>query len=246
MADFPSVSMPPVLSSQDMLAVDRAMIEDYGIELIQMMENAGRSLAHLLRARFFEGDPRGRRVTIFAGSGGNGGGALVAARRLSSWGAHVTVRLSVPEAQLQPEPAHQLAILRRMDVPISAEAADLSLDGDTDALIDGLIGYRLAGPPRGAAAQLISRANAHPADVLALDVPSGLDASDGTVHQPAIEATATLTLALPKHGLLVESARENVGDLYLADIGVPPELYSGLSLQSPGALFAESDIVRLF
>jgi len=73
----------PYVTTAQMVEVDRAMIEDFGIELIQMMENAGRSLAHLARARFLSGDPRGKRVVALAGTGGNGGGALVCARRAS-------------------------------------------------------------------------------------------------------------------------------------------------------------------
>jgi len=74
------------LTTDQMIEVDRAMIEDFKIELIQMMENAGRNLASLARERFLDGDPIGKRVVVLAGTGGNGGGALVAARRLHNWG----------------------------------------------------------------------------------------------------------------------------------------------------------------
>jgi len=76
----------PYVTTPQMVEVDRAMIEDFKIELIQMMENAGRNLAHLTRIRFLDGYPQGRRVIVLAGGGGNGGGALVAARRLHNWG----------------------------------------------------------------------------------------------------------------------------------------------------------------
>ena len=72
----------PYVDTAKMVEVDRAMIEDDRIELIQMMENAGRNLAHLARVRFLDGDPRGKRILVMAGRGGNGGGAPVAARRL--------------------------------------------------------------------------------------------------------------------------------------------------------------------
>jgi NAD(P)H-hydrate epimerase len=74
--------LPPMLDSAQMREVDRVMVEDYHIELLQMMEHAGRHLAHLARERFLQGNPVGRRVVVLAGPGGNGGGALVAARRL--------------------------------------------------------------------------------------------------------------------------------------------------------------------
>jgi len=108
---------------------------------------------------------------------------------------------------------------------------------------DLIIGYSLAGAPRGPAAQLINGANAHSAPILSLDTPSGLDTSTGLVYEPAVRATATLTLALPKVGLRAPEAAEHVGELYLADIGVPPELYAGLGLQV-GPVFAQSEIIR--
>lgn len=248
MTELPFISTPPSLSTEDMVAVDRAMIEDYGIELIQMMENAGSCLARVASTRFLGGEPRGRRIVVLAGSGGNGGGAMVAARRLAGWGADVEVWLSTAEKRLQPVTAHQLAILQHLEIAITEgeEAGAGEALSEADLVIDGLIGYSLAGTPRGAAAELIEAANATDAPVLSLDVPSGLSASSGEVHEPTIRASATLTLALPKHGLLSDRAREIVGELYLADIGVPPTLYVKLGLEDPGPLFANGDIVRLF
>ncbi len=81
--------------------------------------------------------------------------------------------------------------------------------------------------------------------MLALDVPSGIDATTGAVHAPAIRATATMTLALPKAGLRAPAAAEHVGELYLADIGVPPGLYTQLFAVPVGPLFALDEIVRL-
>src|SRR6516164_2906497 len=121
MSNFPSISGVPDLTTTQMVEVDRAMIEDYRIELIQMMESAGRNLAHLARMRFLDGDPRGSSVVVLAGGGGNGGGALVAARRLSNWGASVTVMLGQAPCKMAAAPSHQLDILRRMSVRVVAD-----------------------------------------------------------------------------------------------------------------------------
>jgi NAD(P)H-hydrate epimerase len=244
-ANIPYYTGPlPALTTSQMIEVDRAMIEDYQIGLLQMMENAGRSLAHLARQRFLGGNPRGQTVTILAGTGGNGGGALVCAQRLHNYGADVRIFTTKPDEAFAPVPGQQLAILRRMGVPVAlaqnVEAATAVL------IIDGLIGYSLQGAPRGAAADLIGWANQQNAPVLALDVPSGLDTSSGTIYDPAIRATATMTLALPKVGLLAETAVSHVGELYLADISVPPALYANPSLQlEVGPIFAASDILRI-
>jgi NAD(P)H-hydrate epimerase len=230
-----------------MREVDRAMVEEYHIELIQMMENAGRNLAHLARTRFLDGDPRGRTVVVLAGRGGNGGGGLAAARRLHNWGASVQVFTTYPDTKFQGVPAKQLEILRRMGVPVTI-GSGMVLAGMTnvDLIIDAVIGYSLGGNPRGEAAAFITWANSQDAPVLSLDTPSGLDLTNGKIYEPAIRAAATMTLALPKEGLRYETGHGVAGELYLADIGVPPDLYSEPALGiDVGAIFANDDIVRL-
>lgn len=235
----------PYLTTEQMIEVDQAMIEDYGIELIQMMENAGRSLAHLARARFLAGNPRGKRIVVLAGTGGNGGGALVCARRLHNYGAQVQVFISKAAADFTAVPAHQLDSLRRMEVFV-AESDAIDQAAAADLIIDGLIGYNLKGAPQGAAADLIRWANEQATPILALDAPSGVDTTTGTVFDPAIKATATMTLALPKAGLRAPGVDKQVGELYLADISVPPALYAAPALDlQVGPIFAESDIIRL-
>jgi NAD(P)H-hydrate epimerase len=235
----------PYLDTEQMAEVDRAMVEDFGIDLVQMMENAGRNLAHLARVRFLGGDPRDKRVTILAGTGGNGGGALVCARRIHNYGAKVRVFVTRSDDRFSPVPAHQLRILRCMRVPIDV-GTPVHISAGEDLIVDGLMGYGLKGAPRGTAADMIRWANAQSVPILALDTPSGVDTTNGKVFEPAIRAMATMTLALPKEGLRVPRAARRVGELYLADISVPPALYAGPGLGiKVGPLFAESDIIRL-
>ena len=245
-ADFPHPTQSvPDLTTAQMVEVDRAMVEDYGIALTQMMENAGRNLAHLARVQLLDGNPQKRNIVVMAGAGGNGGGALVCARRLHNWGARVSVLLSKAEEQFDGVPAQQLAILRKMQVAIQA-AAEASFPDTPDLIIDGLIGYSLHGDPRGAAADLIRWANQQSAPVLSLDVPSGFDGATGRARTPSVAATATLTLALPKQGMRDAANAAVVGQLYLADISVPPALYSRPPLLLEiGKIFAQSDILRL-
>lgn len=232
----------PTLTTAQMIEVDRVMLEDYHIELLQMMENAGRNLAYFARARFLDGDPRGKSVVVLAGTGGNGGGALVCARRLQNWGALVTVLLAKPAADYTGVPAQQLDALQRMGIRIS-RLDSLPKPFPIDLIIDGLIGYSLNGAPRGETALLIHWANGQGAPTLSLDNPSGLDATSGYAYEPTIRATATLTLALPKAGLFQLQAAEYVGELHLADISVPPELYlKAFNLFVP-PLFAENEII---
>lgn len=243
---FPRLANLPIVDTPQMIEVDRAMIEDYRIELIQMMENAGRNLAHLTRARFLDGDPRGKSVVVLAGSGGNGGGALVAARRLACWGADVVVVLAQSADRMTPVPRHQLDIIQRMGVTILDATSLADCPSDAAAVLDGLIGYSLSGNPTGDPARLIDWANQQGASTIALDVPSGYDAATGVIRDPAIRAAATLTLALPKPGLQSSDAQEVIGELYAADISVPPGLYARPPLDlSVEPIFATSDIVRV-
>lgn len=232
----------PTVTVEQMREVDRVMVEDLGIELLQMMENAGRALASRARA-MLGGDADSRRVTVLAGPGGNGGGGMVAARRLGLWGADVTVVLAQPDEAMFGVPAHQLSILRRLAVQVLVAEADLPLP-PADLLVDALVGYGLKGSPRAPMSTLIGAANAGDAPILALDIPSGLDGDMGTRYDPCIVAASTLTLALPKAGLLEPHAAAVVGELYLADISVPPSVYEHLGVPV-GLIFGRDDIVAV-
>ena len=246
---FPEISARdiPALNTDQMIEVDRMMATDYHIEAMQMMENAGSNLAHLARMRFCAGDPREKKILALSGRGGNGGDALVAARRLSNWGADVTVALGQDPGKMTDLAGHQLSSLQRMGMAGSTEIADINALKDQyfDLIIDGLIGFSLKGAPYGMIGELIAYANDTDAPILSVDAPSGVDTTSGTIFDPAIKATATLTLALPKDGLYAQGVPEQNGELYLADISVPPELYQTSLSLNVAPLFAQSDIIRI-
>jgi NAD(P)H-hydrate epimerase len=220
----------PALTAEQMREVDRIMVEELHIELAQVMENAGRGLAALVLGRFRSGT-----VTLLAGAGGNGGGGLVAARHLANQGLDVAVTLSQPAAAFRGVPGHQLDIVMRMGIRVVPEPQPAAV------VVDALIGYGLQGPPAGRSAELIDWANAGTSTIVALDVPSGQDATSGVAATPCINASATLTLALPKVGLL---DAPQTGDLFLADISVPPLVYRRLGLSVP-PLFGNGPIVAV-
>jgi NAD(P)H-hydrate epimerase len=228
-------SAVPWLSVEEMRAVDDAMVGDLGIELKQMMENAGRNLAVLARA-LLGGSAAGRVVTVLAGPGGNGGGGLVAARHLLGADAIVHVRLAAARERLAPVTADQVAILTALGADILDDADVLP---ESELVVDALLGYSQSGPPRGNTAGLIEAAAGR--RVLALDVPSGLELSSGVLHEPHVRAEATMTLAAPKAAL---RGAATVGDLYLADISVPAVAFEqiGRRYATP---FAEAPLVRV-
>ena len=206
--------------------------------LEQMMENAGRSLAAVAR-HMLGGSAAGKQVAVLAGPGGNGGGGLVAARHLAAAGAAVNVTLDRPPSELAPVPSRQHALARAAAVPVAHAEPPAS---NPELILDALLGYSQAGPPREATARLIEWTSGR--RVLALDAPSGLELASGSLHEPHVGGEATLTLALPKQGLRDGAVREAVGQLLLADISVPAAVYArlGLEFASP---FARGPIVRL-
>ena len=167
----------PIVTPEQMAAVDRAMSERLAIDLRQVMETAGQAVARFARERFLAGDPIGKRVTLLCGNGGNGGDGFVAARVLQGWGAHVTVIAVRPRAELTGVASRQAEILERCGIPV--QPPDAPIDPRSDLVIDALLGFSLHGPPRGSYAELIQRANAQSAPMLAVDLPSGLDGASG-------------------------------------------------------------------
>jgi NAD(P)H-hydrate epimerase len=219
-----------------MAEADRIASEELGIPLEALMENASHQIA--VAARLFLGGVAGKRIVAFAGTGNNGGDALGALRHLSGWGAKVGVVLSGQAERLRPLARRQHDILAKCGV------ANDALADDADLLIDGLLGYSVSGPPRGAVADLIRAANASRRPILAVDLPSGLHPDTGEPLGVTIRAAITVTLALPKRGLIATRSHTLVGELLLADIGIPPQAFDRLTIETRG-LFESGDLVRI-
>jgi NAD(P)H-hydrate epimerase len=241
-------AIPDVTAAQ-MAEVDRLAVEVFGIELLQMMEQAGSHLAELV-ALELEGELRDRPVLIAVGPGNNGGGGLAAARHLANRGARVRVVLARPARRLSKAGRHQLATLLEMGVSCCMAVYDIP-DAhieqelrEAHAVVDAVLGYRGRGAPHDEVGALIERLAAAEGRIISLDLPSGLDADSGAAAEPSVRARATLTLALPKTGLLSETGRQRTGDLFVADIGLPAALYGRMGL-AVGAPFAAGPIVRL-
>jgi NAD(P)H-hydrate epimerase len=228
------------VSPQQMREIDRAAEETYGINPVLLMEVAGLATARV--ARSLIGSPlSGRRVCILAGPGNNGGDGLAAARRLAGWNAAATVVTSYATTAARGLSRNQLEVAGRAGVEIAEWRGEIP---PTDLVIDALLGFGATGAPRAPVQTMIVAANQAEVPVLALDVPSGIDAETGAAPGDCILAGATLTLALAKTGLLKPSARPFVGSLFLADIGVPLALLRGMGIDSEG-LFAINDILEL-
>ncbi len=227
----------PTVDAETMREVDRVAVEVFGLDILQMMENAGRALAkHALMLR----RPTKGPVVILAGGGNNGGGGLCCARHLHNHDVAVRVVLDRPPEALHSLARHQWHILDMAGfTPVPQEEVEPILH-NASVIVDALIGYGLRGTPRPQVATLIRACNRSRAPILSLDVPSGLKTTGATTAGPVVHAQRVLTLALPKPALDSIDAT-----LFLTDIGIPPEVYSRLGLvYSPP--FGQEDWVKIW
>ncbi len=248
--DLPRAPRPvPAVDQPIMLAADRIATDRLNLGLLQMMENAGRELANLVRLTL-GGSVVARRVVVLAGTGNNAGGGLVAARRLAGWGAHVRVALARPMLRLRPGACAQVEPAIASGVRIAVAGHDRSMPElaaevmAADAVTDALIGYSLQGPPDEVYQPLIGTASLGNGPVISLDLPSGIDATSGERLGAAVRADATLALALPKRGTETGDGQRFSGVRYLADIGIPASVFDELGVDA-GGLFASGPLIRL-
>ncbi len=222
------------VTAAGMREVDRVAVETVGLQLLQMMENAGRALSWHVRDVYEDGS-----VVVVAGNGGNGGGGLTCARHLANRDVPVRVVLDRPPAELDGAAAHQCRILDAMDVAFATDPEAVSRFDEPTVAVDALIGYGVSGEVRPPAADYVRELDGTADPVVSLDVPSGMDATTGDTHGVRVHPDRTVTLALPKTGLDAVN-----GELYLADIGIPATVYDrlGIDYEPP---FGDADWVAL-
>ncbi len=208
----PRVAAPTGSDSAD---YDRWAIEELGVPRPVLMENAGRSAAHVLDRLF----PRGKVVAV-VGSGNNGGDALVLLRTLAAWGRPVAAVLAGDRDETG-ELIHGWEIPVVSDEGVGEEGGDGPLAG-AGVVVDGILGTGITGAPRARQAAAIRAVNRAGRPVLALDIPSGVDADTGAVAGEAVEAGVTVAFGWPKLGSLLQPGRSRVGRLVAVEIGFPP------------------------
>jgi NAD(P)H-hydrate epimerase len=214
----------PSVTRAQMLEIDRVAMEEATPTLLQMMENAGRSLAETVIQRL--GDhASSARVLVLAGKGGNGGGGICGARHLARRVGQVDLCL-LDREDLSPAARAQFRVFT------STEGREISFQefpppSSYDLVIDAVIGYSLGGAPRGNPRRAIEWMGSSGTRVVSLDLPSGLDADTGETPGVFVAAEATLTLHLPKPGLRHPAA----GVLWLADLGIPAEVDRRVGVQ---------------
>ncbi len=221
-----------IVTSEQMRRIDRETIDNVGIPGPELMENAGRGIAERL-AGFIIDTEASEKVSIFCGKGNNGGDGFVVGRYLDRAGARVTIYFIGPIDNLSLDARLNFDRAAGTGIELS-EIADIDHLPDrleTDWIIDAVFGTGFSGSPRGLAAQVIEYINRQSQSVIAVDLPSGLDADHGRHEGAVVEADYTFTLALPKYGLYVSPGRELAGRVETVPIGVPEDVIHRFDLQ---------------
>ncbi|MBI4160815.1 MAG: NAD(P)H-hydrate dehydratase [Acidobacteria bacterium] len=214
-----------IVTSDQMRSIDRRAIEEFGIPDLVLMENAGTQVAEVFLERYPDADPEG--VLILCGRGNNAGDGLVLARNLLARGLHPRVVLLYPRASYKGNAEHQLQLLERIGgeiVEISAPEAWAEFRRELagfEVIVDAVLGTGLTKPAESFFEQVFLDANATSAEILSIDIPSGLSGNTAEIPGPAIQADATVALACPKIPHVFPPAEELVGEVYVADIGIP-------------------------
>jgi ADP-dependent NAD(P)H-hydrate dehydratase / NAD(P)H-hydrate epimerase len=210
----------PLLTSAQAKQVDALVEERFGIPLTWLMEAAGWQVARQVDGR----------AAVVCGTGNNAGDGFAAGRHLHRWGRLAAVCCIEPTRVRGPAD-EQLAALRAAGVEVSTK---LRFDG-AEVIVDAIFGTGLNRAPEGRFAEWIEAINASGRRVVAVDVPSGLDADTGVAYSPVVRPDLTIALGLPKPGLR--------GEVVVVDIGIPIAAYAAVGIEVDSALFG--DRIRL-
>ncbi|OYD16700.1 hypothetical protein CH330_02010 [candidate division WOR-3 bacterium JGI_Cruoil_03_51_56] len=217
--------MQRLVTGRQMKSLDRLAIDELGIPGIMLMENAGRSVVDSLESA--KGTLSNRVIAVICGKGNNGGDGFVVARHLGNRGAHPFCFLLAKIKDLKSDALTNAKILLNAGIGISEISKPEELTGifdHADIIVDAIFGTGLASAPRGIYADTIRLINQSGCFVTSVDVPSGVNADTGELLDPAVRADLTVTMALPKYGLMLYPGRECIGRLVVADIGIPYHL----------------------
>lgn len=203
-----SPGLVPLLTAEEMGAWDRSAVEAAGLPERVLMENAGRAAAGVVAREF----PSGR-VAAAIGPGKNGGDGLVMLRTLAAWGRKV-VAVPIGDRALPPE------LLAGWEIPVEHEVA--SACRGASVVVDAVLGTGARGAPRGDAAAMVRAIGEAGLPVVALDGPSGVDLTDGSIAGDAVHADLTISFGAPKRGLVLHPGRVRAGRIIVVEIGFPP------------------------
>ncbi len=211
-----------VVTAAQMRQIDKDTIEGIGLPGIVLMETAGSEIVRAIEQHY----PTAQRIGVFVGKGNNGGDGLVIARQLAHAGREVQIFLVSPAESFTGEARTNLDIAKNLELQIEeilTDSTSIHAFG-CELLVDSIFGTGLRGAVREPVANIINAINDLPIPILAVDLPSGLDADTGNPLGTCVQANRTVTIGLPKRGLLVHPGAELAGKLEVIDIGFPQQV----------------------
>ena len=223
-----------VVTSEEMRNIDAKTMQ-IGIPGVVLMENAGLGVVNAIERKFAGAE----NISVFVGRGNNGGDGLVVARHLTNRGYNVRTYVMAEPDKFTGDALTNLQIAQNMRLPLEYILAEEQLEvhkgriAASDLIVDAIFGTGLTGAVRGFAAKVIELLNSTGLPIIAVDLPSGLDANAGKVEGQCIRAALTVTMGLPKRGLFLYPGASYVGELQVADIGVPQSVVEsqGISVE---------------
>jgi len=236
--------MLQAVTTEQMREIDRLMAEEFGVSTLQSTTVAGLHVATVVRD-YMSGVVRGKQIVVCGGKGRNGSVGLVVARDLVNWGAKATVYMAAPKEAILAESQQHWHALEKAGVAPTVVTDDMTMEmRDADCIVDALMGYGMEGNPRGIESRMIDHINRLAKKVISVDLPSGLDSTTGVIYAPCVVAKATVALGLPKSGLAKPESKRVVGDLFVADIGIPQTLYQKMNIEI-GPVFAQDTVLEV-
>ncbi|UCG60292.1 MAG: NAD(P)H-hydrate dehydratase [Candidatus Zixiibacteriota bacterium] len=232
-----------LVTSELMRRIDRETIDNVGIPGPELMENAGRGIAYGILTDIVQ-TTESLKFAVFCGKGNNGGDGYVIARYLQEGGLEVVIYFIGPVDKLSPDAKlnYDRAIELELDMVEIKSAADLPEDLSSDFIVDAIFGTGFEGEPKGLPAEMIAYINRQEQPVIAVDMPSGLNADNGQHEGAVVVADYTYTLALPKYGLYVSPGRELAGMVRVVPIGVPDEVIEKFDI--PDELITDEYVIE--
>ncbi len=218
-----------VVTAAEMREIDQDTIDGIGIPGIVLMETAGSEIVRAIECHY----PTAQRIGIFVGKGNNGGDGLVIARQLAHAGRDVCIFLVSPADSFTREARTNLDIAYNLGLQIEEALTDVSTyikNQRFELLVDTIFGTGLRGTVREPISKIINEINKLSIPILAVDLPSGLDADTGIPLGTCVQADRTVTIGLPKRGLLLQPGVELAGQLDIVDIGFPQQIIDAQSI----------------
>jgi len=217
-----------LVTAEEMRRIDKKAIEEIGIPSIVLMENAGLKVTEIIKNKY--APLTGKSVYIFSGPGNNGGDGMVVARQLFNQKVKVKIFLLAEKEKIKGDAATNLSIAERIGISIKniTSSADLELLKQelkkADIVVDALLGTGTKGAPRGLMKDVIALINKYSKNIVAVDIPTGVDANRGQAEGEAIKAKYTVTFVYPKRGLYLYPGMDYAGKIEVVNIGIPPSL----------------------